>query len=64
MGNRSSRVTTESNITPSMPSNLKLALQRITEFNDRVDEWQKWKNLTTCTFVGSRYKAVLKNCYE
>eukprot|EP00957_Ditylum_brightwellii_P114347 8719008-Ditylum_brightwellii.AAC.1 len=58
MGIRTSNNTTASNTTPP---NLKLALQRITEFSGKVDEWQKWKTCTTCAFIGSGYKSVLNN---
>eukprot|EP00957_Ditylum_brightwellii_P051228 3883445-Ditylum_brightwellii.AAC.1 len=64
MGNRASRDTTKSNTTHNItPSNLKLASQRITEFSGKVDEWQKWKNHTSCAFVGSGYNTVLNNWY-
>eukprot|EP00957_Ditylum_brightwellii_P024411 1842887-Ditylum_brightwellii.AAC.1 len=41
-------------------SNLKLALQKIIEFSGRIEDWQKWKNRTSCALVGSGYNVVLK----
>eukprot|EP00957_Ditylum_brightwellii_P140317 10691385-Ditylum_brightwellii.AAC.1 len=61
MGIRALRDTAAINTTPS---NLKLALQRITKFSGKVGKWQKRKTLTTCAFIESGYEAVLNNWYE
>eukprot|EP00957_Ditylum_brightwellii_P142145 10829916-Ditylum_brightwellii.AAC.1 len=40
---------------------LKLESQRIVEFNGNLEEWQKWKNRTKCTFDGSEYEHIWMN---
>eukprot|EP00957_Ditylum_brightwellii_P005585 427827-Ditylum_brightwellii.AAC.1 len=37
-------------------SNLKLASQEIVEFSGRIEEWQKWKNITPCTLAHKKEK--------
>ena len=39
--------------------NLKLAAQKVTDFNGYNDEWRKWKNKTACAFEGSGYDKIL-----
>jgi hypothetical protein len=45
----------------SGPSGLKLESQRIVDFSGKVEDWQKWKNCTQCTFDGSGYERVLSD---
>eukprot|EP00957_Ditylum_brightwellii_P114423 8723707-Ditylum_brightwellii.AAC.1 len=54
MGNMIGR----SDIRPG-PSDLKLELQRILDFSEKVEGWQKWKNCTQCAFNGSGHERIL-----
>eukprot|EP00957_Ditylum_brightwellii_P200647 15295812-Ditylum_brightwellii.AAC.1 len=45
----------------SGPSGLKLELQRIVDFNGKVEDWQKWKNRTQCAFNGSGFERILSD---
>eukprot|EP00957_Ditylum_brightwellii_P000324 25411-Ditylum_brightwellii.AAC.1 len=43
----------------TLPSNLKLELQKIVEFSGRFEEWQKRKNRRQGAFDGPGYESIL-----
>ena len=49
----------ETNETEESGGDLKLAAQKVTEFQGGNDEWRKWKNKTECALEGSGYNRIL-----